>query len=478
VVSWLNLSRHERAREAIESELRQSEGRYRHLFNSANEAALHDGLTCLPNRAMLRERLANAIECAGRTGQPYALLFLDLDRFKVINDSLGHGAGDQLLVSLADRIERTLARSRAAGDQSIVGRLGGDEFVVLLSGNSAIEGAARIAERIHESTAEPFVIEGQNVHTTVSIGIVLGDHRYSQPEEVLRDADAALYSAKNAGRARSAVFNEEMHSKALDRLRLDNELRQAIERAEFTVFYHPIVLLESGQVTGFEALVRWRHPQRGLMSPPAFIAVAEETGLIVPIGWQVLEAACRQLRLLGDQFPDGELSISVNLSRRQLLEKNLAERLSDLVRRGGIKPHLLKLEVMESVLMEHANEVIPLLAELRKCGFKLAMDDFGTGHSSLSCLHRFPVDYLKIDRSFISNMGLNRPYAAIVHAVVTLAHNLGIEVIAEGVETADQVAELQTLDCDFAQGYLFSKPVPANDLPALIANTSWLRQSA
>ena len=463
-VAWRRVSRYEQEGEQIDARLRY--------------AASHDTLTGLANRTMLMEHLSSAIEQMHREGRKFAVLFLDLDRFKLINDCLGHGTGDQLLIALAHRLRKRLDEMRDLCGGSMVARLGGDEFVVLLEGLVQAEGAERLAREVQQWIAAPFVVGGHEVYCTVSMGIVVSEKHYTQPEEVLRDADTALYSAKGAGRARQVVFNETMQGLAMERLRLDNELRKAIERDEFVVYYQPIVALESGHIEGFEALVRWAHPERGLVSPVEFIPVAEETGLIVPIGWKILEAACEQLGRLGQQYPGRGLWVAVNLSKRQLTEKGLVEQVGRLIERSGVRAELLKLEVTESVVMEHAESVTPVLGELRKLGVKLAMDDFGTGHSSLSCLHRFPVAYLKIDRAFISHMGLNRPYVAVVQAVVTLAHNLGMRVIAEGVETLDQVAQLQALDCDFGQGYLFSKPVPAARLAGLLATSGWLRKSA
>ncbi|MGE5608528.1 MAG: EAL domain-containing protein [Bacillota bacterium] len=463
-VAWRSLTRHERGRQQIENQLRH--------------AALHDALTHLPNRASFMNHLSGAIDRERREGRGFGMLYLDLDRFKVVNDGMGHGTGDELLIATAARLQQCLEDMRALCGWSLIARLGGDEFVVLLRDLKAEEDAQRIAEKIQQCMAEPFVVSGQEIYSSVSIGLVMSGKRYTQPEEVLRDADTALYSAKRAGRARHVVFTREMHDLAKRWLQMDNDLRKAIERHEFVTHYQPITSLESGRVLGFEALVRWQHPERGMVSPLEFIPVAEETGLILSIGWKVLETACRQLRQLEQEYPDRPLWVSVNLSKRQLMERDLVDQVAKLIKRTQITPRQLKLEVTESMVMEHAESVTPVLEELRQLGVKLAMDDFGTGHSSLSCLHQFPVHCLKIDRAFVCNMGLNRQYAAIVHAVVTLAHNLGMEVIAEGVETLDQVALLQAMDCDSAQGYLFSKPVPVSNMAGLIATESWLRKAA
>lgn len=462
--SWRRLQQHERKREHIEKQLRH--------------AALHDALTGLPNRRIFHEDLRHAIREDRQSDRRFAVMLLDLDRFKVVNDGLGHAMGDRLLIEVARRLVECVGADRQRAETHLVARLGGDEFAVLLRQACGSTEAQALATAIQHRVAEPVIIAGLEIHSSASIGLVISGGTYEAPEEVLRDADTALYAAKNAGRARYALFNSQMHDMAMRRLQLDAELRKAIENDEFVPFFQPIVDLRDGPVVGFEALVRWQHPTRGLVSPLEFIPVAEETGLIVHIGWKVLESSCRQLRLLQQQFPDRELSISVNLSKRQLTEKDLVSRIAALIERTKVTPRLLKLEVTESLVMDQAEAVTPVLADLRKLGVMLAMDDFGTGHSSLSCLHRFPVDYLKIDRAFINNMELNREYAAIVHAVVTLAHNLGMTVVAEGVETQEQVLQLQTLDCDLGQGFLFSKPLPAAKLAAVLGSTHWMKKSA
>jgi|GEM_PF-5820556 len=462
--SWRRLQQHERKREHIEEQLRH--------------AALHDALTGLPNRRIFHEDLRHAIREDRHSDRRFAVMLLDLDRFKVVNDGLGHAMGDRLLIEVARRLVECVGADHRRAEAPLVARLGGDEFAVLLRQTGGSAEAQALATAIQHRVAEPVIIAGLEIHSSASIGLVISSGAYEVPEEVLRDADTALYAAKNAGRARYALFNSQMHDMAMRRLQLDAELRKAIENDEFVPFFQPIVDLRDGPVVGFEALVRWQHPTRGLVSPLEFIPVAEETGLIVHIGWKVLESSCRQLRLLQQQFPDRELSISVNLSKRQLTEKDLVSRIAALIERTKVTPRLLKLEVTESLVMDQAEAVTPVLADLRKLGVMLAMDDFGTGHSSLSCLHRFPVDYLKIDRAFINNMELNREYAAIVHAVVTLAHNLGMTVVAEGVETQEQVLQLQTLDCDLGQGFLFSKPLPAAKLAAVLGSTHWMKKSA
>ncbi len=457
------------------TERRRSEDRYRH-------AAMHDGLTGLPNRALFTEHLAQTIRRAARNpDHHFAVMFLDFDRFKVINDSLGHQIGDQLLVAISRRLqacvrsEDTVARP----GRSEIARLGGDEFVILLDGISRAADAARVAERLHEQMSEAFWLSGHEVHTTVSVGIVLSDPGYERPEDMIRDADTAMYRAKTSGKARHVIFDREMHEEAMLRLRLENDLRKAVDRDECRVDYQAIVSLDGGYLAGFEALVRWDHPERGIVSPADFIPIGEETGLIVPIGKLVLSRACSQLRDLHKRFPDRPgLCINVNLSKRQLIEEDLVRQVAEVLETTGIDPTLLKLEVTESAIMEQAEAVTPVLRQLKSLGVKLAMDDFGTGHSSLSCLHRFPIDVLKIDRAFVSNMSLqNLQYTAIVQAIITLAHNLGMLVVAEGIETIDQLSQLQTLNCDFGQGFYFSGPVAMDHAAELVTRTCWLQRA-
>jgi EAL domain-containing protein (putative c-di-GMP-specific phosphodiesterase class I) len=353
-------------------------------------------------------------------------------------------------------------------DRIDVARIHGDEFGVVLHGLTADVDLPAITRALLHRITEPVTLYGLTVHTSVSIGLVsrLTDDR---PEDLIRDADTAMYQAKTAGGGRCVTFDTHMQSQTVRRLQLENDLYDALARGEFRVVYQPIVSLESGAIEGFEALVRWAHPEKGMIPPDQFIPVAEETGLIVPIGMFVLHQALNQLSELGRQFPHlDSLWVSVNLSKRQLIEENLVQSVQRALRESAIPPRRLKLEVTESVVMEHAEAITPVLVSLSEIGVRLAMDDFGTGHSSLSCLHRFPLDCLKVDRAFINTMGMNRQYAAIVHAVVTLAHNLGMVVVAEGIESIDQVALLRSLECGLGQGFLFSKPLPPSELPALL----------
>jgi diguanylate cyclase (GGDEF)-like protein/PAS domain S-box-containing protein len=420
--------------------------------------AFHDALTGLPNRALFMDHVKMAIQRSRRNGERlFAALFLDLDRFKIINDSLGHMVGDQLLVGIAHRLEACLR----PGDT--VARLGGDEFTILLEDLAATEDAIDVARRVQEAVSQPFNIGGHEVFTTASIGIALSMTGYERAEDLLRDADTAMYRAKMMGKKRHVVFDKEMHDRAMELLQIETDLRRAITRKEFFLQYQPIVSLQTGKVSSFEALVRWQHPERGLVSPSEFIPVAEETGLIIPLGQWVLGEACRQMREWQKaQKLDGSVTMSVNLSSRQFSQADLIEQVSQALRETNLRAANLKLEITESMVMENFDTAIDMLAQLRNLGVGLSIDDFGTGYSSLSYLHRFPIDTLKIDRSFVTQMTDNTENAEIVRTIVTLARSLDMNVIAEGVETREQLRQLRGLGCDYGQGYLFSKPVGAS----------------
>ena len=446
------------------------------------ELAEHDQLTGLVNRQLFNRHLGESIRRAKMDQDyHYSVLFLDVDRFKIVNDSLGHALGDQLLISTADRIRSVLAHDTEFGDFAsghLAGRLGGDEFVILLRGVDP-DNSVRLAKRLQQSLYKPHELVGREISMTTSIGIATSHRGYENPEEVLRDADLAMYHAKAKGKATYVLFNKEMHEKLVERLNVEIDLLHALDLDQFRIQYQPIVCLCTGELIGFEALIRWHHPQRGIVPPDQFIPIAEETGLIEPIGNWVIKTAIEQLRQWRDSYPDyPRISMNINLSKCQLIQPGVVDVVRETLNRSGIEPSTVKLEVTESMIMDNTEAVTPVLQQLRALGTKLAMDDFGTGHSSLSNLYRFPIDVLKIDRSFINVMDQNRGYAAIVFAIVTLAHNLGMAVVAEGIETRDQIAQLQALDCDRGQGYFFARPLDANKAALWISGTQRLARPA
>ncbi|MEG4084213.1 EAL domain-containing protein [Microcoleus sp. POL10_C6] len=457
--------------------------------------AFHDALTGLPNRSLFTDRLEHALRMAKRRKDYlFAVLFLDLDRFKVVNDSLGHAIGDQLLVSIARRLEACLR----VGDT--VARLGGDEFVLLLEDIEGINEATTIVNRLQKKITSPILLDGHEVFITASIGIALSSGEYVEPTTLLRDADTAMYRAKELGRSRHEVFNSSMHAHALRLLQLENDLRRAIESIrepareedfppspasalpplspapQFIIHYQPIVSIANNTITSFEALVRWQHPERGLVSPGEFITIAEETGLIVPLGRWVLRTACHQIRQWQQLFPSHPpLSVSVNISVKQFSQPDLIEYIDRVLAETHLDGSSLKLEITESVLIENSDSVTAMLVQLRTRNIDLCIDDFGTGYSSLSYLHRFPTNTLKIDRSFVSRMGGEFDFSKggidpteIVRSIVTLSHNLGMDVVAEGVEEASQLSILKGLKCEYAQGFFFSKPVDSQTAATLI----------
>lgn len=438
--------------------LRDSHTRLKH-------EALHDALTGLPNRGLFIDRLQHAIVLAKRRPDYFfGVLFIDLDGFKTINDSLGHTIGDLLLIEFSKKL---LACVRPL---DAVARLGGDEFAVLVEDISGEGNALYVATRIKDILQHPFSLDGREVYVTGSMGIALSSSGYASPEQVLRDADTAMYQAKAHKRSDFIVFEPAMHAHAVERLHLETDLRRAIDRREFVTYYQPILSVGSKRIVGFEALARWQHPERGLIQPGSFIPMAEETGLIVAIDRLILREACSQMKRWLDLFPGNDLDfVSVNLAHKQILQPDLVEHVARVLAETGLRPEHLKLEITENVLFEKPESALALLTRLRDLGVRLYIDDFGTGYSSLSYLHRLPINGLKIDRSFIMRIGEVGENQAIIRTIMTLARDMNIDAVAEGVETTNQLVHLESLNCSYWQGYLCSKPVKSEEAQALIA---------
>jgi diguanylate cyclase (GGDEF)-like protein len=432
--------------------------------------ALHDTLTGLPNRALLMKRLDWVIQTAqANSSYQFAVLFIDLDRFKVVNDSLGHMVGDQFLVTITHRLNHCLR------SHDMVARLGGDEFTVLIENISSPAEATQVAERILDTLCKPFNLQGYTLFPSASIGIVIGSHLYQSAIDLLRDADLAMYKAKSTGRACYALFTTDLHTRIYKVLQIESDLRRALEKQEFILHYQPIVSLSTGKLIGFEALIRWQHPQDGFIPPYEFIEISEETGFIIPLGEWVLREACRQLYAWHQAFPEqSDLIVSVNLSSKQLREPKLIEQIDCVLAETGLAGRFLKLELTESMLVDDVEMVIQTLTNIRARDIQLSIDDFGTGYSSLSYLPRFPINTIKIDRSFVSRMMSDTENLEIVRAIAMLAQSIDIDVIAEGIETLEQLLQLKTIGCEFGQGYWFSKPLDRLSIQKMIsAQTQW-----
>jgi PAS domain S-box-containing protein/diguanylate cyclase (GGDEF)-like protein len=428
--------------------------------------AFYDPVTELPNRGLLIHRLDLALDAARRDGTRFAVLAIELDRIQLVHDSLGRAAGDELLAGAASRLKE------CAPQDAMVAHLGGDQFAILLDGVTGIGDATRVATCVHQMLAQPLRAAGREVFSGASVGIVLSGPAYPQADDVLRDAAIAMIRARSASHGQYHVFDPAMHAEAMARLQLETDLRRALERGELRVFYQPIVHLRTGRIAGFEALARWQHPERGLIMPDDFIPMAEETGLILPIGLWVLEEACRTLRKWQDR-PGGEgLKMAVNLSARQFSQPDLVRRVRAILTRTGIRPGTLELEITESVILQHSSPVLETLERIKALGVQLHVDDFGTGYSSLSYLHRLPLDALKIDRSFVS--GADAGSLQIVRTIVAMAQALGVPVVTEGIESAELLDELRSLHCEYGQGFFFSRPVPAEQIETLFdTDPSW-----
>jgi predicted signal transduction protein with EAL and GGDEF domain/heme-degrading monooxygenase HmoA len=451
----------------------------RHNENRLRHDAMHDALTGLPNRALFLDHLQRAVAHHKRHSEfKFAVLFIDIDRFKVINDSLGHGVGDQLIAQVGNRLagvlrgDDVLSRPEQphASEGDTLARIGGDEFTLFLDGIREIADTVRVAERILATLAtQPFVIVAQEVYVSASIGIAFSGSEYASADDMLRDANLAMYRAKNAGKARYEIFDRSMHVAAVEHLRLENELRRALVNDEFILHFQPIYSLAEQQIVGFEALVRWQRSPTELVFPGGFIQATEETGLIVPLGFWVLREACLTVRQWQQLFPHQKpFTISINVSARQFEQPDLVERVRSILAETAIEPATVRLEITESITMGNVEQVIGIMNQLKEIGVRLSMDDFGTGYSSLSYLHRFPLDILKIDRSFVSQMDQAEESRHIVQTIMHLARSLRMEVVAEGTETESQVTQLKALGCDYAQGYFFSKPLAPAAILALI----------
>ncbi len=444
------------------------------IEKALQRATLHDRLTALPNRTLLLDRLEKAIQRSMRINfYRYAVLYIDIDRFKIISESLGRSDSDRFLVNTARRLKSQLRRLDTAA------RIDGDEFVVLLDGINDSSEVHAVAQRVQKIIGQPNIITEHEIIASASIGIATSDMMYERPEDVLRDAEIAMQHAKAQGRGQCAVFDQDMRNEVVERLYLENDLRKAIEEEQFIIHYQPILSLESGQTTGMEALIRWQHPYREMVRPDQFIPISEETSLIVPIGEWVLRNACRQLKYWQTKLPHHKnLVMNVNVSKCQLTNNSFIDMVKSVLDETGVNPPDIILEITENTIMNQQKEIVPLLSRIKNLGVKLAMDDFGTGYSSLSSLHKFPIDILKIDRAFINSMGEKIKFVAVIQAIITLARTLNIKVVAEGIETENQLSRLQALDCGYAQGFYFAKPMDIENAEFFLAQKRWASESA
>nr|MBA3351558.1 EAL domain-containing protein [Blastocatellia bacterium] len=444
--------------EQTSEKLKRGRERFRH-------AAYHDGLTKLPNRNYFIDTIRDLIvEKRGSAAFSFAVMFLDLNGFRKVNDSLGHSVGDQLVKQVAGRLSKIARRN------SVIGRFSGDEFAIILLGDADEQGATEFAELVARTIAQPFILGARQVFTSVSIGIAFGNLNYDEPEEILRDADIAMYHAKDHGKE-FVVFDDKMHTRAVSLMQIETDLRYAIERGEFELYYQPIVDLETLQAVGLEALVRWNHPTLGCIAPDNFIPVSESTGLIIPMTLMILETACSETVEWQKRFPEPGLRfVSVNISGTHFSDPALVGQIKEVLKKTAINPRSLKLEITETAIMESGENAVAMLREIRELGVQLSIDDFGTGYSSLGYLQQFPLDTVKIDRVFVRSMEEGRQNGEIVRAVIALADSLKLDVIAEGIESIHQLQQLRSLSCRYGQGFLFSPPLPKGDVEVLLAD--------
>ena len=455
--------RHVKELQHYVTKLEHSGQELRKSHESLRHAAYHDALTGLPNRNYFVEAIKELLEgCRQMAGRPFAVLYLDLNRFKTINDSVGYSRGDRLIQYIAERLKETV------GEGSLVGRFSGDEFAILVRDITNDRNVIAMANTVAERLTQPFPLDDREIFTSACVGIAFGSGEYTEAEDVLRDADIAMYHAKD-GNQKCVVFDQQMRDRAVNLMQLETDLRIAVERREFELYYQPIVSLESLSLSGFEALVRWNHPRKGMVAPSEFISVCESTGLIVPLTLAILEDSCRQAMVWSASDTGDSLFISVNLSGRHFDHPDLVEQIRSIIEDTHFDPRRLKLEITETAVMENADGAIEMLRKIKELGIQLSVDDFGTGYSSLNYLHRFPIDTLKIDRSFVNSIELGSENSEIVRTILYLAKALKLSVVAEGIENIRQLNQLQFLGCDYGQGYLFSRPLPAGEVKHLLA---------